>query len=115
MEGQHQWIEEDTAPVIVASSIGLIVSINSTFEKTYLWSPKDLVGQPLSTIIPENLKDAHNMGFSRYRINQKSNVLNSPLDLEVLRGDGGVQTARHYIVSFEQNGEQMFAARIDPL
>ncbi len=114
MDDQNRWINDDTSPVIIANALGFIVSVNVIFEKQFLWPAADLVGQPLSVIIPPNLRDAHNMGFSRYRISKNSSILNTPLDLEILRGDGKTQIAQHYIALFERDGEQLFAARITP-
>jgi len=57
---------ETTAPVVIVDHEGTILHINQMFEKIWGWQRDELIGQPLTIIIPGNLKDAHHMGFSRF-------------------------------------------------
>lgn len=114
MNEWDKFINDETVPVVVANDTGSIVRVNALFEKTFSWKAPDLIGQPISNIIPQNLRDAHNMGFSRYRLSGTSKLLNTPLDLEILTGAGEVEMAQHYITSHQENGSHMFAARITP-
>jgi len=115
MESKNQWIYENNVPGIVVDQIGIVNSVNEMFEKTFFWESKDLVGRRVSTIIPANLRDAHNMGFSRYIVSKKSTVLGMPLDLEILTGKGEIQVAQHFIVSFKHSDTTFIAAKILPL
>lgn len=112
MNEWEKFISDETVPVVVADDRGLITHVNNIFEQTYSWSVADLLGQPISSIIPHNLKDAHNMGFSRFRLSGVSTLLNTPLDLEILTGNGEVELAHHYIVSHEEDGAIVFGAQI---
>lgn len=112
MNEWDKFINDETLPVIVANDTGIIVRVNTLFEQTYSWTASELIGQPISNIIPHNLRDAHNMGFSRYRLSGISKLLNSPLDLEILTGTGEVEMAQHYITSHKENGTTFFAASI---
>jgi PAS domain S-box-containing protein len=115
MENKNQWIYENNVPVVVVDQIGIVNSINPMFKKTFFWESKDLVGCPVSTIIPANLRDAHNMGFSRYIVSKESTVMEMPLDLEILTGKGQIQLAQHFIVSFKKSDTIFIAAKILPL
>lgn len=111
----NQWdkfINDETVPIVIADDTGIIIRVNALFEQTFSWKASELIGQPISNIIPHNLRDAHNMGFSRYRLSGTSNLLNSPLDLEVLTGTGEVELAQHYITCNQENGTTLFAASI---
>ncbi len=107
------WLEDNSVPVIVTDDSGNIIRVNSLFEQAFTWDGADLKGQPVSSIIPPNLRDAHNMGFSRYLLSKKATLLNMPLDLEILKGSGEVVLARHYIVAVEDGDDVLFAARIE--
>ena len=112
MDEWQSLINDTNAPVIVANDIGIIVRVNSLFEQTFFWKSSELVGEPISIIIPNNLRDAHNMGFSRYGISGESTLLNMPLDLEILTGNGDVKIAQHFITTHREKGVAMFAAKI---
>lgn|GEM_PF-3275550 len=109
-----KFIRDESVPVVVADDRGLIIQINKLFERTYSWSAAELLGQPISSIIPHNLRDAHHMGFSRYKLGGISKLLNTPLDLEILTGNDQVELAQHYITSHEEDGKIFFAASIIP-
>lgn len=112
MEEWHIFTNDKTVPVIIANELGIITYVNALFEQTFSWQSAELLGQPIGTIIPVNLRDAHNMGFSRYRISGESKILHTPLDLEILTGTGDVKTAHHYIISKRENATTLFAAKI---
>lgn len=100
---------EETIPVIIVDSNGIITMINKAFEKQYGWKKGDLEGSSLFKIIPEELQDAHIMGFSRYLLNEKSHILNQPLNLKIKTSDGLVLNAEHLIIS-EKKGDKIFFA-----
>jgi PAS domain S-box-containing protein len=112
MDEWQKFINDNNVPVIVVNDVGIIVRVNSLFEKTFSWTSSELLGQPISTIIPINFEDAHNMGFSRYGRSGESTILNMPLDLEMLTGTGDVIVAQHFITTHRENGVNMFAAQI---
>jgi PAS domain S-box-containing protein len=111
--GKLTWFEDNNVPVIVINESGIIVRVNSLFEQEFGWDGTDLKGQPVSAVIPPSLRDAHNMGFSRYLLSKESTVLNIPLDLEILTGSGQVVMAPHYITAVERGEDVLFAARIE--
>jgi PAS domain S-box-containing protein len=53
--------------IISADSHGRIVTWNHGAEQMFGWSAGEIVGQPLTTIIPERLRAAHNAGLARVR------------------------------------------------
>lgn len=107
-------VDKGDTPIIIANDIGIIVHVNESFEETFLWTLTDLVDQPISIIIPKNLRDAHNMGFSRFKMSGISTILETSLDLEILTGDGRVILAEHFIEFEERDGEALFVASIVP-
>ncbi len=102
-------------PVISADHRGYITSINEQFRHAYGWEAADLIGQPLPTIIPGNLHDAHHMGFSRFLTTGRPTLLEQPLSLRIMTKDGRELEAEHFIVAEQLGGDWAFAASITPL
>jgi len=114
MTRYETYAKEESVPVIFADYNGIITAINRKFEEDFLWSAEELVGKSLNEIIPVELHDSHNMGFSRYVLSGQSSMLGTPLDLKITRGDGEVVLAEHYIVDMKGDGKELVAARIIP-
>ena len=98
--------------VVVANQEGIIIYTNEYFSKVFLWSKQEILGLPLTVIIPDKLHTAHNMGFSKYIATEKSNILTKPLDLPAVTKDGKEFSAKHQIFAFKENDEFIFAATI---
>ncbi|WP_421903661.1 PAS domain S-box protein [Maridesulfovibrio sp.] len=101
-------------PVIAADINGIITMINTAFSKDFGWQAEELVGKPLTIIIPSALRDAHQLGFSAYISTGKASLLGQHLDLEIENSDGSLSLADHYILSGEIDGKKSFAASISP-
>jgi PAS domain S-box-containing protein len=102
-------------PVIIANHQGIVVDVNELFEAVFGWKRSEIVGSTLAAIIPENLRDAHHLGFSRFLATGTPSLLNQPLALRAVTKDGREFDAEHYIIAEESNGEWKFAATIRPL
>jgi len=103
------------APVIVIDTYGVITFVNAKFEFTYAWSSSQLLGKPLTTIIPPVLHDAHNMGFSHFLSTEQSTLLEKPLTLSIIKGDGSICLATHTIFGEKKEGQWIFLATIEPI
>ena len=106
------WLSDNSVPVVIMDDTGIIKGVNAEFEKVFAWEPACLLGQPVSIIIPPNFRDAHHMGFSRYLLSGVSSLLDTPLDLEILKGTGETVLARHLISAFQSSDSRRFAAQI---
>lgn len=112
MTQYDEFASEQIDPVIMVDSEGVITYINSSFEKTFKWPSQELIGKPLVTIIPPNLRDAHNMGFSKYIITRISTLLNKQASLEIQLGNGDIMLAKHYIAALQKGDTTVMAAKI---
>ncbi|MBI4370346.1 MAG: PAS domain S-box protein [Elusimicrobia bacterium] len=106
---------EKKLPAVVVDTLGTITFANSVFVKVFGWKIHDIIGKPLTTIIPKNLHDAHQLGFSRFLTTGTPTLLNEPLKLKALLKDGTVIDAEHFIVAEKINNEWTFAATIKPI
>lgn len=101
--------------VVVADQAGRIIEVNAPFERLFGWSAAEISGKMLTTIIPPDLRDAHNLGFSRFMMTRKPTVINHPIRVQAIARDGRVFEAEHLIVGEQVDGNWIFAARIRPL
>ena|SRR3990167_5912556 len=106
---------EKKLPVVMADHNGIIFFVNQKFEEVFLWASNEIIGKSITTIIPNDLHDAHNLGFARFLTTEQSTILNQPLLLAAMKKNGVVFSAEHIIQSEKKNGLWIFAATIRPL
>lgn len=102
-------------PVVVANKEGLIVDINSVFTEVLGWNEEDVIGEPLTMILPDSFRDGHNLAFSRFRSPEKISVLNHPLQLKTLTKSGEDMMTEHLIIAEKIDDQWFFAASLTPL
>lgn len=102
-------------PIVVANHEGFVTEINSRFTTIFGWEELDIIGKPLTTILPESFGDAHNLGFSRFQSTEIATVLNHPLELMTITKDNQEILTEHYITAEKVNEEWFFAAVLRPL
>jgi PAS domain S-box-containing protein len=107
-------ITETSRPVITIDELGKVTFISEAFTKEYGWTPHDLVGKLVTTIMPPHMRDAHNIGFSRFLITEHPTLLGKELPLPVYCKDGAAKSAIHYIVGEKYGETWRFAATITP-
>ena len=101
-------------PTIMADQQGTITSINPEFSEAFGWLATDLVGKSLTTIIPSNMHDAHNLGFSRFMLTKIPTLLDKEIKLNIITKDGRSLEATHVISALENDGQWTFVATITP-
>ena len=106
---------EAAQPVVIADQWGIILQVNDAFAAFTGWKPAEIVGKPLTTIIPRRLHDAHNLGFSRFLATGAPPVLGRPIKLNVMKSDGAELDSEHYIVAERQDGRWVFGAILRPV
>jgi PAS domain S-box-containing protein len=108
-------LQETSVPVVLVDHRGLITQVNPRFEEVFGWHRSEILGKPLSTIIPKTFRDAHHVGFSRFLTTGKGTLLGRPVTLPAVAKDGRVFDAEHLIVAEQREGHWVFAATIRPL
>ena len=102
-------------PVVIADHQGFITYINDAFEGAFGWKKSEIVGKPLTVIIPKTLHDSHHMGFSRFLMTGKPTLLDQPLTLKAVTKKGREFESEHYIIAEQNHGQWVFGATIRPL
>ena len=102
-------------PVVLADHTGCITYVNERFISVFGWAESDVVSKPLSVLIPKTMRDAHNLGFSRFLTTGKPTLLNQPLELNALAKNGQEIETEVVIVAEQKNGHWAFGAILRPL
>lgn len=103
-------ISEKDHPSIGINDQGHITFVNEIFTREYGWEKDELLNQPITAIIPHHLREAHQIGFSRFLTTETPRLLGKPLPLEVLLKDGRVKSAEHFILAEKEDGVWRIAA-----
>src|SRR5580765_6924247 len=67
---------------------GRIVLLNAVAEKMFGYSREELLGQPVESLVPFDLRGQHEQHRSGYRSHPKTRPMGSGLDLWAQRKDG---------------------------
>jgi PAS domain S-box-containing protein len=105
-------ITQQEKPAIWANEKSIIEGINPKFTETYGWTEADLLGKPLTQIMPSQFRELHNIGFSRFLTTEQSKIAGKPLSLAILFKDGTEKNAEHFILAEKKDGNWRFAATI---
>lgn len=100
-------------PVVAIDQESIFTFINKCFTKEYGWTDEDLIGRPVTLIMPTHMQSAHNVGFSRFLTTESSQLLGKPLPLTVRYKDGTERVSDHFILGEKKDGRWQFAAIID--
>ena len=84
----HALLESAPQSVVAVSADQKIVVVNSTTEKMFGYNAKELVGQRLTILLPEHLRERHAGHHRAYFANMQSRPMGIGLDLEGRRRDG---------------------------
>lgn len=104
--------QEQAIPVVIVNNHAVITYVNEKFVEVFGWEKKEVMGKPITIIIPADLHDAHNLGFSRFVTTEESKILGQPLDLLAMKKDGTIFNAEHFIQGEKINGVWEFGATI---
>jgi PAS domain S-box-containing protein len=74
--------------IVSADSSGRLLTWNSGAERLFGWTAEEMVGRPLTVIIPERFRRLHEDGIARVRRTGASKLAGQVVELSGLRRDG---------------------------
>ncbi len=99
--------------IILADSKGVIIEANSSAEQIFGYGAEEgLAGHGVADIIPEGLREAHNLGFSRFIETGEKRIHGSVMELLGQRKDGEVFPMELIINSFASGGRTFVTGTI---
>jgi PAS domain S-box-containing protein len=81
------WAASPSA-LVTADSRGRIVGWNRGAEQLFGWRPEQVIGRPLTVLVPEELRHRHQEGFTRAVRERRSELVGRVMRFEALRRDG---------------------------
>lgn len=110
-DSEHQYrqlIETAVDAVVVMEQEGTIVQANPAVERLLGHPPEQLVGQPMSLLIPERFHEAHRVGVARYLATGIRNIPWSGVELPGLHRNGREVPMEVSFAEFARNGTRFF-------
>lgn len=98
--------------IITIDDQDMIISWNPSSARTCGYTAAEMLGKPLTPIIPECYRALHQAGLARFRANGKSRLIGQTLELEGLRLDGTTFPIELALSTWQSNGRQYFTAII---
>ncbi|MFC0597518.1 SpoIIE family protein phosphatase [Streptomyces palmae] len=107
--------EAANVPIIAADDRNRIIAVNSAAAGLLGWRAYDLLGQRLTALIPEHLRERHRMGFSSLLLTGESRILGRSIPVPALHRDGRLVPVRLAIQTQEAvDGRTVFVAQLTP-
>lgn len=102
--------------VITMDQRGVILNWNPRAEAMFGWTPEEATGRRLSeTIIPPDLRAAHESGLRRAVATGRGPVFNTRTQVDALRRDGSLFPVELTVVPLELGGQTMYGGFIRDL
>jgi PAS domain S-box-containing protein len=74
--------------IVSADSDGLILSWNRSAETIFGYTEKEVIGMPLTLLMPHRYREAHQQGMQRMRDGGETRVIGKTIELNGLKKDG---------------------------
>jgi PAS domain S-box-containing protein len=74
--------------MIIADSAGNTVTYNKSAQVIFGYREEEVLGQPLTLLMPERYREAHRSGLERFRATGKAHVVGRTVELHGLKKDG---------------------------
>ncbi|MFD5451063.1 MULTISPECIES: SpoIIE family protein phosphatase [unclassified Streptomyces] len=102
-------------PTIAADETNRIIAANGPAADLLGWSPDDLVGRKLTTLIPEHLRERHTAAFTSMLLTGRTRIVGRSVPLPALHRDGRLLPVRLYIQTQETaDGRTVFVGQLSP-
>ena len=95
--------------IITIDERSVLQSVNPAGERLFGYSAADLVGSPLTRLMPERMRAPHAEGIARYLATGRRNIPWSALRLPILTRDGREVPAEISFGEFVADGRRMFS------
>jgi len=96
--------------VISADSDSKVVGWNRAATEMFGWSEEEILGQPVTTIIPERFRDRHNAGMEQVIRTGESRVAGGTLELAGLHRKGHEFPVEMSLANWKVGGKHFFTA-----
>jgi PAS domain S-box-containing protein len=98
--------------IVLADGHGNILSWNKAATAVFGYREREVMGKPLTMLMPERYRAAHQRGIDRVRATGQSKLIGHTVELQGLRKDGSDFPLELSLASWTTNGEVYFSGII---
>lgn len=98
--------------IISADSNGNIIHFNKAAERAYGYQESDVVGTPITLLMPRRFQDACRQGLARFLASGESRVIGKTVELTGRRKDGSEFAIEMSLASWKTKGQTFFTSII---
>ena len=104
----------ETAPdaIVLADSRGTIILWNKAAQTLFGYTEEEAIGQPLTCLMPDRYRDAHQKGLERVRATGYSRLAGKPVELRGLKKDGTEFPLELSLGTWQSGGRLFFSGII---
>jgi PAS domain S-box-containing protein len=111
----RQLTEAALDAIVVADQAGSITLFNPAAERTFGYSASEVVGRPLTQLMPPEYADMHRRGFERYVQTRVPHIVGRTVELLGRRKDGSQFPLELSLSAIDVGGELQFQGAIRDL
>ena len=105
-------VSSATDAIVTADHRGDILTWNPGAERIFGYADSEVVGRPLTLLMPERYREAHEAGLSRVTDTGETRVIGRTVELAGLRRDGTEFPVELSLSTWEDGGRRFFAGII---
>ncbi|HET6674301.1 MAG TPA: PAS domain S-box protein [Nitrospiraceae bacterium] len=105
-------VESATDAIVLADENGFIMSWNRSAGRLFGYTEAEVQGKPLTMIMPERYREAHERGFERVRSTGDSTLIGSLIAVDGLRKDGTEFPLELSLATWKTGGQWLYSGII---
>lgn len=102
-------VEAATDAIVLADHQGRMVSVNNAAQRLFGYTTEEMLGKPLTLLMPVRYRTAHQQGLERLRTTGESRVIGRTVELHGLRKDGSEFPLSLSLGTWAAQGEHFFS------
>ena len=106
-ENYRQLIEAAQDAIICIDEKGIIFLWNKSAERIFGYSKYEIIGQPLTTIVPEKYQTAYQEGFNLFSTSDKNTISDKPVEVSGITKAGVIIPTELSVSSYKAENEQL--------
>ena len=106
-ENYRQLIEAAQDAIICIDEKGIIFLWNESAERIFGYSKYEIIGQPLTTIVPEKYQTAYQEGFNLFSTSDKNTISDKPVEVSGITKAGVIIPTELSVSSYKAENEQL--------
>jgi|APSaa5957512622_1039677.scaffolds.fasta_scaffold07010_3 PAS domain S-box-containing protein len=112
-EERYRVLVETSADAIISANEEMeIIQWNYAASRVFGYLEEDIMGEPISILVPEKYKNAHMEGFNRFLETNSAKIIGKSVELEGRRKDGTIVPIELSISAYKRESSWIFTSII---